>query len=175
MILSCDAKKKNCFPVICPDHKYDLNETFANVHLKLFIDAKAPEDGSCLDGKIKYKYYGIDWGFPFDRCVCIDRKDSPLYSVDNTECIQGLTQCPSLLPLFKDELIGDVFKRYGTTFRNKVVTDGCCPKDVIKWIFSSVYTGLEKNLCACGTNEAGRNYQQGVPKVSSNESSSEEK
>ena len=138
-----DAKKIKCKP-ICPDCKYDRNETFLTNMLKYFNgEIPAPADGVCQSG-IKWINHGPDFGEKNDACCCL--QVLPTQSLDCTTA--GAVQCP-LIPF-----IGytEVIKDYGLRLR-KLLKDapsnGCCPADSIKYFIPYDLLKIVGGVCTC--------------------------
>lgn len=138
----CYAKKQ-CEPVkACPNYLWPLQNTIVQNIINHF-NRPTPQDGTCPSGQQKYIFYGGDFGYKENRCVCLTTPPSQY-----KQCGSGIPQCPAMPDAFKDELVGRFFARVGSTLRGGPA-DGCCPAGDATWIAEPQYTGARSNLCFC--------------------------
>jgi hypothetical protein len=140
LAVACHADKK-C-NVVCPDYDWPLDKPIVDNILGYF-QRDTPEDGVCTGGRAKYIFYGRDFGFDYNRCVCLTTPVSQYKS-----CGEGIPQCPQMLTAYVDETTGDFFKRIGKDLSDGP-SDGCCPPGSVTWISEPQYTGVDRNLCFC--------------------------
>lgn len=166
---TCHARKK-CSEVICPDVVIFPNDTVASLFLRYFDNEAYPQDGSCLQGKAVYRGFGKDWGRPgINRCGCID--DNALTRVaEPMECSEGIQQCHPVVTVFKEEPMVDFYKRIGQTYKNNVISDGCCPPNNYKYFLDPALSGLDKVLCYCEPANGNLVFNEGPVQCSSSSS-----
>lgn len=144
----CEGKKK-CSNIICPNSYILPNDTIATAYLRYIDNENYPESGICLDGKAICRIYGKDWGKPgVNRCACVEVNGFSEV-VENTECAEGVPRCHPMIPIYKNEAVGDFYKRFGQTYKNNVVSNGCCPPNFVKSLLHPLLTGLNRKLCYC--------------------------
>lgn len=166
---TCHCIKK-CSEVICPDVTLDLDGTMSSLFLRYFDDDSYPQDGSCLEGKTIYRAYGKDWGRPgINRCGCIEN-NSLIKVIGPSECCEGIPQCHPIVSVFKEESMGDFYKRLGQKYKNNLVSDGCCPPNHSKNVLGSALTGLDKDLCYCEPINGNLVFNEGPVKLCSSSS-----
>lgn len=145
LAIASSSQRKICLPVtICPIFEFKLSETFEETGLRYFTQ-NLPQDGSCLEGMEKFMSDGESFGFPGQtRCTCV-----PKEADESNECRPGVPQCPRTVDLYKNETLGEVYKRMGKLYIAAGITDGCCPESFKKFSLTPEYSGVDKTLCYC--------------------------
>lgn len=142
----CHAHKLACAPVstvsTCPDYLWPLENTIVTNIFNHF-DRPTPQDGVCRAGTQKYIFYGKDFGYPENRCVCVTTPPSKF-----NRCGNGVPACPAMPDAFATEAVGDFFGRVGRELEGGPA-DGCCRGGDVTWIAEPKYTGARSNLCFC--------------------------
>jgi hypothetical protein len=175
LTLSCEAKKKSCSEVICPDFEFNSNQTVTDINKYYFENEKLPENGICLDGKLRHIFDGDTRGFPgTKRCLCFP-KNFPHTLIEHPRtCAAEDVQCPVTPPTYKGELFEDRWIRLGKTYIQQGITEGCCPAGSVQLFLNPLFSKVDKTLCFCHPLESQLIILEGLPKEHSLSSSSEE-
>lgn len=136
----CNAEIK-CSPV-CPDYLWPLGNTIVQNIINHF-NRPTPQDGTCRPGTQKYIFYGGDFGYDENRCVCFSTPPSQY-----EQCGIEVPQCPAMPDAFQNEPVRNFFARVGQELSGGPA-DGCCPVGSVTWIAEPQYTGANNNLCFC--------------------------
>jgi hypothetical protein len=165
VLIAAAEARKLCSPVVCPPFVWDLSQSI-NGLIKNGMTMDIDGSGLCPKGAVRY-------GSP-SRCVCFPPSCTPDVKAVPQVCAAGESpQCPNGLPFFRDEPLGDWYKRMGAMFIENAVADGCCPDRHIKYYIDSEHTGVNKRLCYCDIPLDQYVVNEGLPDAFSLSSSDE--
>lgn len=118
----------------CPDYQWYLNRTiFENIQSN--FARNTPQDGFCSENKQKFIFYGPDYGYTENRCVCVTTPPSKY-----KKCNPQIPKCPMIPATTATETAYQFSLRVGVELAD-APSDGCCPPNSVTWISQPFYTG----------------------------------